>query len=221
MSTADGKGVRQLVAQDFSLADAVGGWRGLAESVAPGLVFVVVYVATRELTPSIVASLAVAGVAMVARLVARSPLTQAVGGLVGVGIGVVWAWRTGAAEDYFAWGLVTNAAFAVAVLASIVARWPVVGLVVGAFRGTGTHWRQDPVARRRYTAATWLWFALFAARLAVQVPLYLSAEVAWLGTARLVMGLPMWALTLWLTWVLVREPAAPGARPDPRGPAPT
>ncbi|MEK8228829.1 DUF3159 domain-containing protein [Oerskovia sp. M15] len=59
---------------------------------------------------------------------------------------------------------------------------------------------------RRYALATWLWVGMFALRLAVQVPLFYSAEVAWLGTARLVMGIPLWALTLWATWLLVRRP---------------
>ena len=45
---------------------------------------------------------------------------------------------------------------------------------------------------------------MFAARLLVQVPLYLAGEVALLGIARLVMGVPLWGLTLWLTWLLVR-----------------
>lgn len=62
-------------------------------------------------------------------------------------------------------------------------------------------------------AATWLWIALFVARLAVQVPLYLDASTAWLGTARLVMGVPLWALALWITWLLVRERPAPAAPP--------
>lgn len=216
-----GGGMRQVLASDFSLEQAVGGWRGLVESVAPGLVFVVVYVATRELTPSIVASLGVALVATVARLLARSPVTQAVSGLGGVVVGVVWAWRSGAAEDYFAWGLVTNALFALGVLVSILVRWPVVGIVVGAFRQTGTRWRDDRAALRRYTVASWVWFALFAVRLVVQVPLYLQAEVGWLGSARLVMGLPLWALTLWLTWILVRETGAPGARRAPQVSEPT
>ena len=209
-----------LTQPEFSLAQAVGGWRGLVESTAPGLVFVVVFVATRQMAPSVVASLAVALLAVLARVVTRTPLTQALGGTVGVAIGVVWAWRTGEAENYFVWGLFTNAAFAAAVLLSILVRWPVVGLVVGALRGTGTSWREDEAHLRRYTLATWLWFALFAVRLAVQVPLYLQAEVAWLGTARLVMGVPLWALTLWVTWLLVRETGAAAARPAPGDSAP-
>jgi len=60
---------------------------------------------------------------------------------------------------------------------------------------------------------------MFAARLAVQLPAYLAQDVAWLGTARLAMGVPLWALTLWLTWLLVhgsvRRAAEPG-QPEPR-----
>lgn len=209
------RGMRQVVAADFSLAEAVGGWRGLVESVAPGLVFVVAYVATHSIAPALVASLGVALVAVVVRLAQRSPLTQALGGTAGVAIGVVWAWRTGQAEDFFAWGLITNAIFAAGVLVSILARRPVVGAVVAAFRQEPRTWYTDPALRRRFTIASWLWFALFAARLAVQVPLYGRGDVAWLGTARLVMGVPLWALTLWLTWILVRGTRAPAARPAP------
>ena len=42
--------------------------------------------------------------------------------------------------------------------------------------------------------------AVFTLRLAVQVPLYLADAVTALGVARLVMGLPLYALGLWLAW---------------------
>ncbi|MHB1063196.1 MAG: DUF3159 domain-containing protein [Georgenia sp.] len=208
-------GLKQILGADFSLADSIGGVRGLVESMAPGLVFVIVFVVTRELVPPLVASLVVAVVAMVLRLLQRTSLTQAVGGLIGVVIGVVWAWRSGAAQDYFAWGLWTNGAYAVGLTVTVLARWPAVGVVVALLRGQDMSWRKDPgqaSRRARYALTTWLWIAMFLLRLAVQIPLYLSAEVAWLGTARLVMGLPLWGLTLWATWVLVREPAAAEAR---------
>lgn len=211
----EGSAMGQLVGEDFSLAEAVGGVRGFVEAVAPGLVFVVAYLLSGELVVPLVASLAVALVATLARLVARTPVTQALGGLVGVLVGVVWAWRSGEAEDYFALGLWTNAAYAAGLLISVLARWPVVGVVVALLRNEGFTWRTGPALRgtyRRYRLATWLWVALFVARLAVQLPLYLQAEVAWLGTARLVMGVPLWALTLWATWVLVRRPAHAPAR---------
>lgn len=209
----------QLAGEDFSLAEAIGGVRGLVESVAPGLVFIVVYLATgQQLLPPLLASLAVAVVLVVARLIGGTPVTQALGGVVGVLIGVVWAWRSGQAQDYFVFGLWTNAAYAAALLLSVLVRWPAVGVVTALLRQEGFGWRTDPALRprlRRYTAATWLWIALLCARLAVQVPLYLDASTAWLGTARLVMGVPLWALTLWLTWLLVRERGAPAGQPGP------
>ncbi|VTR78759.1 DUF3159 domain-containing protein [Cellulomonas hominis] len=219
------RGMRALDAEEFSFAEAVGGVRGAVESVAPGLVFVVVFVAGgQRLAPALIAAAATALVAVVARLVQRSPLTQALSGVLGVGIGVIWAWRSGRAEDYFAWGLLTNVGYLAAFVVSVLVRWPLVGVVVGLFRPDGpmsssgswagaVAWRQEPALRRRYALATWLWAGMFALRLLVQVPLYYAGEVAWLGTAKLVMGVPLTAVVLWVSWILVRGSTA--ARPDP------
>lgn len=211
----EGRGLRALTAAEFSLAEATGGVRGLVESVAPGLVFVVVYLVARELTPALVSASVVALLAVIVRLAQRTPVTQAITGVVGVGIGVFWAARSGQAQDYFVVGLWTNGAYLVALLVSLVAGWPVIGVVVGLLRGEGTAWRKDRRLQRLYALATWIWVAMFGLRLAVQVPLYLGAEVGWLGTARLAMGVPLWALTLWVTWLLVRTP---GVVRDPARP---
>jgi len=205
---AGGRGLRQLDSDQFDMLASVGGVRGMVETVLPGVVFVVLFVITRDLMPPLIASVAVAVLAAVARLIGRTPVTQAVSGLLGVAIGALWAWRTGEAADYYRWGLYVNLAWAVGVLVSILVRWPVVGVVVSLLFGRGFSWREDREQRRRYVLASWLWAAAFTLRLAVQVPLYLESSVGWLGTARLVMGLPMWALVLWITWLLVRRRAA-------------
>lgn len=227
---ATGRGLRALTGEEFSAADAIGGWRGAVESVAPGLLFVVVYLAGgQRMAPALIASLGAALVAVVVRLVQRTPVTQAFSGVLGVAIGVFWAWRTGRAEDYFLYGLWVNVAYGVGTLATILVGFPLVGLVVGLFDKQGplsggswgrvVAWRSDLTLRRRYARATWPWVAMFALRLVVQVPLYRSAEVAWLGTAKLAMGLPLTALVLWLSWRLVRRSAAPAA-PAPTRPVP-
>lgn len=224
------RGLRSLTAEEFSAADAVGGVRGVVEAVAPGLLFVVVYIASgQQLVPALVAASTAAVVAVVARLVQRTPVTQAFSGVLGVGIGVFWAWRTGDASDYFAYGLLINVTYLVGTLTSILVGWPVVGLLMGMFSSRGplgggpwsaaVEWRRDPVLRRRYALATWPWVAMFALRLLVQLPLFLSDEVVWLGTAKLAMGVPLTAVALWLSWMLVRgsadarEPSRP-----PHGP---
>ncbi len=155
-SEAAARGVRQLTADRFSIADSIGGVRGLIESVAPGLVFVVTFVLTRDLTPALIASVAVAVVATIARLIGRTPVTQAVGGLAGVAIGAVWAWRSGEASDFFAWGLLVNAGFAVGVLASILLRWPGIGVLVALLTRQDNRWCTDRALRRRNVRASWL-----------------------------------------------------------------
>ncbi|MEN5072445.1 DUF3159 domain-containing protein [Isoptericola cucumis] len=249
-----GQGVRAVTAESFSLGAAVGGVRGVVEAVLPGLLFVVVFVVTSDLTWSLVASVGAALVALAVRLAQRTPVTQALGGLLGIGVGVFWAWRSGEAQNFYAWGLWTNAIYLAVILVSVVARWPLVGLVVEALRtgfaeqagrpapasteqggaeqgstepgATGDDagpspfaglvaWRRDPDLVRRYTLATWFWAGLFAIRLAVKVPLYFAGDIGWLGTAHLVLGVPLWGLVLWLTWAVVRgaHDGAP-ARPD-------
>lgn len=193
--------IAQLDSEEFDLRQAVGGVRGLIESVAPGVVFVVLFVATRNLKWSIIAAVALALVAITMRLIGRTPLTQAISGLGGILIGAAWAWRTGEAQDFYVWGLFVNAAFALVTIGSILLRRPLVGFFVKAFSPGST---EVPGAERIFRIATWLWAGAFLARLAVQIPLYLASEVGWLGTARVLMGVPLWALVLWFTWLLVR-----------------
>ncbi|MGO1509801.1 MAG: DUF3159 domain-containing protein [Actinomycetaceae bacterium] len=216
------RGLGQVVAEDFSLAESIGGPRGVVEAVLPGVVFVTAFVLTRELTIPLVASLAVAVVLCLVRLVQRTPLTQALSGLLGVGIGVVWAWRSGDAEDFYAWGLWVNGVYALGILLATLVRWAPIGVLVELLRGHDMSWRTDPARsslRHRYVLASWLWVGVFAARLTVQVPLYLASEVAALGIARLVMGLPLFALAAWFTWALVRTPPGAEVSPEPDGPA--
>lgn len=200
---ASNRGMAQLGASSFDVTQAVGGVRGLIESVAPGLVFVIVYIASRELSWALIASIGLAVIGAIGRLATRGKLSYVFGGLIGVAIGTVWAWRTGQAEDFFVWGLYVNAGGVLITLLSIVVRWPLVGVVTSQLVQIGSQWRTDRAAMRAFGAATALWVALFAVRLAVQVPLYLNASVGWLGTARLAMGVPLWALVLYLTWLLV------------------
>lgn len=228
------RGVRALAGEEFSAAQAIGGVRGLVEAVLPGLVFVVAFVIfTPDLVIPLVASVVAALVLVVARLVQRTPVTQALGGLLGIAIGVVWAWTSGEAENYYAGGLLLNAGYLVVLLATILVRRPAVGYVVEALRAgltpeamkaeanrsddqpsvlsALTAWRDDPVKMRTYAIATWLWVGLFALRLAVKTPLYFAGDIAWLGTFHLLLGVPLWALVLYLTWYVVRRPAVRAA----------
>lgn len=81
----------------------------------------------------------------VVRLIQRRPLTQALAGVVGVGISAWLANTTGKAEDFYVLGFFTNIAYIAGMVLSIVLKWPVAGgLLFGFVRNEGLEWRKDP-----------------------------------------------------------------------------
>lgn len=190
---------------------AMGGWRGVLESVLPGLVFIVVYTLTIDpatgdgnLWLSLGLSVGIAAIFTVARLIARQPITAAVGGLVAAGVAAVFAVLTGEATSNFIPGFITNALYGTAFLVSALIGWSLIGLAVGFLMGEGTAWRADKRKRRAFFWLAIAWASLFAARLLVQLPLYFAGDVTALGTLKLVMGLPLFAPLLAVTWLAVR-----------------
>lgn len=200
-------------AQD-SLAAAFGGRSGLLDTGLPGVVFVVAYVASNhDMRLSVILALA-AGVVLAALRIARhEKLQNAIAGLIGVGIAAYIAGKTGEARNYFLPGLLINIGYGGAYAISNIVRWPLIGVLVATVQAHGTAWRKNPVIMRAYTKATWLWVGMFAIRLVVQVPLYLAGDGALvaLGVARVAMGWPLFLLTVWLTYLVVRN--APSTRP--------
>ena len=199
----------------FDATAAVGGVRGIIESSAPGIVFVVAFLGWGGFQVPTIAAVATMVVAVAVRLVQRQPISPALGGVVGVVIGAVWAWIAGEPSEYFVPGFVTNAITAVVLTASIVARWPVVGFVLAAARGASlTAWRADAHIRAVCARGTVIMAVMFAFKLAVQVPLYLANQVAVLGVGKLAMGVPLFALTAWIVWNVVRSVELPQGPPD-------
>jgi hypothetical protein len=75
------------------------------------------------------------------------------------------------------------------------------------------HWREDPRMVRAYSWLTLMWGVVFLVRVAVQWVLYRADEVELLGTASLLLGLPVTAVevvvTLWVVSRLHRHRADP------------
>lgn len=199
---------------DFSVIDAIGGPRGVVESMLPGFVFVVMFVITSDLRSTVLVSAVLAAVQVAARLIQRQSVMGALSGLVSVAICLVWAWHSHEARNYYMFGFITNAVYIVLLGISLIARVPGLGLVVEFIRSLPTErfgdwfhgWMNDKPLKRAYMAITALWVGVFTLRLLVQVPLYLSDRVAWLGTARLLMGIPFWALAIWVSYLIVATP---------------
>jgi len=204
-----------VAAERPGIAETIGGPLGVAESALPAVAFVVAYtISGSDTEVSAGVAVAVALAFGVAALIRRGPLLNVVSGVFGVLFAAFVATKSGKAENFFLPGLLFNAGYAAAFLISIVAGWPLVGVIVGTIDGEGNSWRGDRVRTRVFVWATWVWVGLFALRLLVQLPLYLAGDVVALGVARTAMGLPLFALGLWITWRLVRRPAA-DTPPDP------
>ncbi|MCA0217847.1 MAG: DUF3159 domain-containing protein [Actinobacteria bacterium] len=195
-----------------ALLAAMGGVRGLVESILPGLGFLVVYTITQQLLPSVLFPLGLAVIFVVVRVVARQPWTSAVAGVVGIALSAGLALLTGRAEDNFVFGFLINAAFLLALLISLAARWPLIGVIASLITGEGSTWRQDRAKVKVAVIATVLWCGLFGVRLAVELPLYFAGNTQALATLKLILGVPLYAVLLWVTWLLVRTAYA---RPEP------
>ena len=128
----------QAASEEFSWSQTLGGTRGVIETSAPGLIFVIVYVATHALVPTLVAASAVAVIACIIRLIQRQSIQQAVSGFFGVAVGVILAAATGRGENYFAWGIVTNLAMAAAFALSVLAGRSLVGFFYAMLTGLPT-----------------------------------------------------------------------------------
>jgi hypothetical protein len=197
-----------------SLLTAIGGVRGLVESILPGLGFLVTYSITRSLLPSVLIPLAVSVIFVIVRLVSRTAPSQAFVGVLGIAVSAVLAIITGKPEDNFLPGIIVNAVSLVVLLLSLIVRWPLIGIIVGFLTNEGTEWRADKAKSRVLDIATWLWVGLFALRLGAELPLYLAHEAEWLAGTKLILGVPLYAAVLWVTWLLVRAVYArsqPGA----------
>ncbi|MDF2507237.1 MAG: hypothetical protein K0Q52_1096 [Microbacterium sp.] len=192
---------------------AIGGVRGILESVLPSLAFVIIFTIRPEpLLLSLGVSVGLAAVFTIVRLVQKSPPSAAIGGLVAAVAAAALALWTGRGADNFVPGLITNAVYGSVILVSALVGWSLIGLAVGFLMGEGTTWRNDRRKRRAYFWLGIAWAALFFTRLAVQLPLYLAGDVTALGTLKLIMGLPLFAPLIAVTWLVVRAL-------HPRGPS--
>lgn len=169
-------------ARPESLTDLLGGRRGAIDATLPPLAFAVGWLLGGEsLWGGVGAALAVGAVVAGVRLRRGDRPRSVLIGMLAVCVAALIAVRTGRAENFFLLQVLSNAASALAWAVSIVVRWPLLGVLVGAVLGQRARWRRDPALRRGYGRASWVWTATYLLRLAVFVPLYLGGQVLGAG----------------------------------------
>ncbi len=187
-----------------SLLAGIGGPLGIAEAVLPATIFSIVFAITKEAIAAVASAAGLSALFIIIRLVKRQTMQQALIGAAAIALAAFLALRDGGqAADYFLPGFFTNAAYGSAMLLSVLIRRPLMGYVAQLLFGL-QNWRKSR-EYKRLRFITLIWFGFFAARLAVQVPLYLTNQVELLAASRVVMGAPAYAGLLALTWILMRR----------------
>ena len=196
------------------IMSALGGKRGLIDSGLPAIIFLVVFnLSGKEINLAIWSALSLSVCLTIYRLIKRQTLQHAFSGLIGVAICALISRRSGNAADFYLPGLWINAGYGSLYAITNLIKWPILGVLLGPILGENLLWRKDPKRLRAYINAGWLWVALFISRLLVQYPLYESGNINALGTARLLMGYPLFILTAWGTWLILKKvPTTPGAQ---------
>jgi hypothetical protein len=145
-------------------------------------------------------AVALSAVLMVERLARRRPVINAISGLLGTGLAVFIALRSGKPEGYFVPRALYQAALAIVFAGSVVVRRPVVGYLVAALYRAPMSWAADRRVKRVFTEVTLGWAALFALRAGIYGVLIALGAVGWLGAASIVMGWPAFLGLLWASY---------------------
>jgi len=211
-----------------TLAELLGGRRGALDASLPPACFVAMWlVSGRSIGWASGAAVACGLLVAVLRWRRRERPRAVLLGLLGVAVAAMVALRTGRAADFFLVQLAVNAASALVWAVSVVIRWPLLGVVVGAVLGQRARWRRDPDLLRGYTVASWPWVGQYLLRVLVFGSLYLASRqgpaglrdgaVVALGVARVALSWPLVACCLAVSWWILRR-SLPAEHPGLRRP---
>lgn len=218
------------VRQD-TLVSLLGGRRGAFDATAPVVVFILTWMlAGDSIAWAAGTSLLSAGLIAFVRFKQRQKPRAVILGLLSVAVACLIVLYTGRAQDILLPRIVSNAASALVWAGFIVFRRPLLGLIVGGLLGQKTRWRRDPHLLRAYSAASWVWVAMYALRVAILTPFWNSDEerlaVVAGGVAQVALSWPLLVLCLIVSgWVIrvvlpndhpgIRHPVDPAESPAP------
>ena len=223
------------------MAESLGGRRGIIEAAIPGVLFTVIWLATKNIQLALIVGGLGVGIALVVRLVQRSTVQYVFNAAFSIAIGYVFtriaAGAGGSSSDqalaYFLPGILISLGYTILFGASCLVRWPAVGFMVGSVSGDPLAWHEDPQVVKLCTRLTWVFLAPGAIGVLLQGPVWL---LGWSGTIdkdtavlivsvlRLGLGwalrIASWSLIIWLlarnaTPIEQRIEADVEAGPDP------
>jgi hypothetical protein len=216
---SEAPGVSNRPAEDSDpssrLMKVIGGKRGIVDGGLPPLVFAVVnaIVTTRASRPtalaaSIGAALGTGAALVVLRLIRKEAPKQALRGLAGLAVAVIFALRSGEARAFFLPGIYIDAAYAIGFAVSALVGRPLIAIVYSWLYRDRERWSRDERLRRAFVVATLGWSALYASRVVVQAVLYQADRPGIMAASKIFMGWPLTILAVLVTLAYVRRVSA-------------
>ncbi|MEV7603743.1 DUF3159 domain-containing protein [Kitasatospora sp. NPDC089797] len=210
LDPAAAEAARQAASKEAAdtVLQAFGGVRGMVDMTLPGLVFIVTYNITHQVSAAAWAALGLSALFVVARLARRETIQHAFSGVFGVALGAWIAMKSGKAEDFYLPGLLWNVGYCLALAVSALVRWPMIGVMLGPITGEMFTWRKENPGRlAAYTKATWAWVVIMGLKPVILFPLYLTHNVNLLGWLKVALGIPPLLLAMYVTWqILLKAP---------------
>ncbi|WP_317621109.1 DUF3159 domain-containing protein [Streptomyces sp. CBMA123] len=210
LDPAAAEAARQAASKEAAdtVLQAFGGVRGMIDMTLPGLVFIVTYNVTHQVSAAAWAALGLSALFVVARLVRRETIQHAFSGVFGVALGAWIAMKSGKAEDFYLPGLLWSVGYCVAMAVSALVRWPMIGVMLGPITGEMFTWRKENPGRlAAYTKATWAWVVIMGLKPVILFPLYFTHNVNLLGWLKVALGIPPLLLAMYVTWqILLKAP---------------
>ena len=166
------------------------------------------------LTPAAVAALALAVAIMAYRLTKRQDVTYAVGGVIGTGVAVFIALKTGSTEGFFWPKVVTNTVIFAVLAASVAFKKPAIGFLMETVLQAPSAWWQHPRVRPALAEWTLVWALSAAVKAVVYLLLILAGRDGALLGVSVAFGYPLTAALgfggyVYIRWRLKRLGAPP------------
>jgi len=206
------------------LSSALGGARGSFETALPTIAFVVAWTWQHDVKVALVASAVIVMILLVVRLATRQTPRYVLSAVAATAVIAFFALKSGRAEDAFLPGILTNVAYGVVSLLSVVVRWPLIGFAVAAADPRMT--QEPPVFGlvRVCQRLTMVLVVLYAVRVVVMLPLYLAGKaeaqsndllVTLLGAAKITLGWPAYLCAVAVMGMILVRGRTPLTAPAP------
>jgi hypothetical protein len=193
--------------------------QGIVDTLVGPLLFLILF-KTAGLNAALIAAGAAALAVVALRFARGQRLTSAWYGVAGVAVGAAIAKTTGSGSGYFIPKVASNALYGTAFLASVVIGRPLIGVVWAFFHRQPLAWGYRPEVRRVFNALTLMWAGAYLFRAVVYGVLIADEKdrTGALAATSVVLGLPLTAVLVGATLLVIRRSLGPRGRPPGQEP---